>query len=239
MLAARQLTFDWPTREGLDADDYLITEANRTAFETIGRWPYWPSIAVILEGPHGSGKTHLTRIWAERAGALLLDSASVWSAADPLGRLSGHDCCVIDDADLVDDHVLLLHIYNDIAARGGNLLLTASRPLAGWGVGLPDLSSRLRTAWTVGIGLPGDDLLGALLAKQLRDRQLSISPDVMGFLMRNMERSFASARRLVQELDRASLRARRPITLPLARAVLQSLMPTEVGEVATGDGTEP
>jgi chromosomal replication initiation ATPase DnaA len=42
----------------------------------------------------------------------------------------------------------------------------------------------------------------------------------VAYLARHMERSFAAARRIVRELDRASLRARRPITLPLARAVL-------------------
>jgi chromosomal replication initiation ATPase DnaA len=63
-------------------------------------------------------------------------------------------------------------------------------------------------------------LLAALLVKQLQDRQLTVLPGVVAYLARHMERSFAAARRIVRELDRASLRARRPITLPLARAVL-------------------
>ncbi len=120
-----------------------------------------------------------------------------------------------------DDRVLL-HLYNMVAGQGGHLLLTASRPLGAWGLELPDLTSRLRTAWSCRIDQPDDTLLAALLVKQLQDRQLTVLPGVVAYLARHMERSFAAARRVVRELDRASLRARRPITLPLARAVLAS-----------------
>jgi chromosomal replication initiation ATPase DnaA len=40
------------------------------------------------------------------------------------------------------------------------------------------------------------------------------------FLVRQMERSFDAARRLVAQLDAAALRDHRGITIPLARAVL-------------------
>ena len=99
-----------------------------------------------------------------------------------------------------------------------------------WGVQLPDLRSRLLTAWPVRIELPDDGLLQALLVKQLADRQIRIDLEVVEFLMRRMERSFAAARLLVRELDRASLRARRPVTMPLARAVLEELAATREGE---------
>ena len=65
-----------------------------------------------------------------------------------------------------------------------------------------------------------DALLAALLVKLFADRQLVVSQEVVLFLVRQMERSFEAARRLVADLDAAGLRDHRGITIPLARAVL-------------------
>ena len=70
---------------------------------------------------------------------------------------------------------------------------------------------------------PDDALLAALLVKQLADRQLRVEAEVVHYLVARMERSFAAVRALAAALDRASLRARRPVTLGLARAVLAEL----------------
>jgi len=153
---------------------------------------------------------------------VVLDGNRLGAAPWLLARLCATRHCVVDDADQVQEDVALFHLYNLIASQGGQLLLTASRPLGDWGVALPDLLSRLRTAWSCRIAEPDDALLEAVLVKQLQDRQLTVMPGVVSYLVRHMERSFAAARRLARELDRASLRARRPITLPLARAVLAS-----------------
>jgi chromosomal replication initiation ATPase DnaA len=47
---------------------------------------------------------------------------------------------------------------------------------------------------------------------------------VVRFLLTRMERSFESARSLVDAIDRTALESRREITVPLARAVLNDLM---------------
>lgn len=187
------------------------------------RWPRWPAPACLIVGPPGSGKTHLLAIWAARAGAVLLHGPGLWQAADPLGRMGAATACAIDEAQELADEALLFHLYNRLVERRGSLLLSATRPLSAWPVMLPDLRSRLGTAWTVTIDPPDDHLLAALLVKQFADRQLRVEPGVVGFLVPRIERTFAAVRRIVDELDRASLQARRPITLPLARLVLGAL----------------
>jgi chromosomal replication initiation ATPase DnaA len=72
----------------------------------------------------------------------------------------------------------------------------------------------------VAVEPPDDALIGAVLLKLFADRQLAIGEDVVAFLLRHMERSFAAARRVVDRLDHAGLAEQRPITVPLARAVL-------------------
>ncbi|NJM34427.1 MAG: hypothetical protein HC850_06625, partial [Rhodomicrobium sp.] len=76
--------------------------------------------------------------------------------------------------------------------------------------------SRLRSAALVTIDEPDEALLGALLIKLFADRQLSIEPGVIGYLMRRMERSMAAAQAAVEALDRAALAERRRVTKALA-----------------------
>jgi chromosomal replication initiation ATPase DnaA len=215
-----QLLLDLPHAIGEALVDFLPADSNREALEAVLRWPSWPSAACVLIGLPGSGKSHLAKIWSQRAGAVFLRGYDLWEPAEPLRRLGDAANCVIDAAEELAQEALLFHLYNRVVERGGSLLLTANRPVAGWNLRLLDLRSRLMTAWPVRIGQPDDRLLAALLVKQLADRQLRVDADVVGFLVDRMERSFATARALVHALDRASLRARRPVTMALARQVL-------------------
>mgnify|MGYP001093495202 CR=1 FL=1 len=231
-LTPTQLALDLPFEDGDRLEDFLRSPANAEALDDVLAWPSWPAPALLLWGPTGCGRTHLARIWARTTGGRLLDGKRLGAAPAALEMLGDARSCVIDDADAVHDDRILLHLYNMIAGQSGHLLLTASGPLGAWGLQLPDLTSRLRTAWSCRIDQPDDPLLAALLVKQLQDRQLTVLPGVVAYLATHMERSFAAARRIVRELDRASLCARRPITLPLARAVLAS-------DLAAGEADQP
>ncbi|MDX6751877.1 DnaA/Hda family protein [Geminicoccaceae bacterium 1502E] len=233
--AARQLALDLPFAEGFTLSDFLEASSNRAALEAVLGWPRWPSVALLLDGPEGCGKTHLASIWAQRAQAVVLEAADLWEEAEPLGRLGRARAALVEHADEVADERQLFHLYNSLAERRGHLLLTARTPLAAWGLRLPDLRSRLATAWTVHVEPPDETLLAALLVKQFADRQLRVEPGVIDYLLSRMERSFASARRLVEGLDRASLRARRPIGLALAREVLASLEEPDDSDVGMID----
>lgn len=219
----RQLALDLPHVAATSLHDFLPAESNRRALDAVLAWPAWPAPALVLDGPSGCGKSHLAHIWAERAQALFLSAAEVWQAADPLARLGRARACVVDDADGIEDERLLLHLYNLLVERQGSLLLTARRPVAGWGIGLADLRSRLMAAWNLGIGAPDEALLAALLVKQFKDRQLRVEPGVVELLTRQMERSFAAVAVLARELDRLALCAQRPIGPSLARSVLREL----------------
>jgi chromosomal replication initiation ATPase DnaA len=110
-----------------------------------------------------------------------------------------------------------------VRAAGGHLLLTAERPPTAWPILLPDLASRLRSAMVVPLEPPDDALLAAVAIKQLADRQLHISPDVIPILITRSERSFAGLSRSIDAIDRRALARRREITAKFARDVLQEL----------------
>lgn len=219
----RQLVLELPQAGRWRLEDFLAAPGNQAALHAMLGWPDWPTRALVLYGPPGSGKTHLARIWAERSSAVFLDGAAVWGPAQPVRRVGAAACCVVDDAHAVAEPAALFHLHNAVLGGGGWLLLTGEGPVAGWDVPLPDLRSRLLAAVALAIQPPDDALLAALLVKQLADRQLTVEPPVVAYLVPRLERSFAGVRAAVEALDRASLRARRSLTVPLARTVLDYL----------------
>lgn len=223
-----QLLLRFAHQPASDRESFLPAPCNRDALAWLDRWPDWPSCTLVLYGPSGCGKTHLASIWAARADARWLERPP------PIGaRPATIRTFVLDDVDQAvrcpDDEIALLQFYNWVVERKGHMLLTARRPVAGWALNLPDLTSRLRAAPAIAIGAPDDDLLGAVLVKLFGDRQLGVSEDVIRYMLVHMERSFAAARTLVAALDERSLEQHRAITIPLARAVLEQ----------TDEGPEP
>jgi chromosomal replication initiation ATPase DnaA len=205
---AEQLPLDLPHEPGLEASDFLESACNEAAVQTIEAWPHWPERIIALIGPKGSGKSHLARIWALRAGARIL-------TAPDLRQLFPQDVkpvLVLEDADRKPpDEAALFHLINRVRLEQGYLLLTARRPPLDWAITTPDLLSRLRLADVLTIDPPDDAFLRALLVKLFLDRQMSLSTGVIEYLLPRMERSFASASALVREIDRLSLaRGTRP-----------------------------
>jgi len=220
--APAQIPLELPHRAAMGAADFLVAACNREAVAWLDRWPDWPATALVIHGAEGCGKTHLTNVWRAQSGAVPVDSSNL--TTDSVPRLLGDaSASFMEQADDGFDEEALLHLYNLLAERGGHLLLTARGPASGWGIALPDLSSRLATAIDVTVGPPDDELIAGVLVKHFADRQVRVDPAVVGFLLARMERSFAAARRVVAALDAAGLAEKRPITVPLAREVLRRI----------------
>lgn len=213
---SEQLRLSFEHHPATGAEDFMPAPCNQEALAWLARWPDWPAPALLLHGPPGCGKSHLARIWATRTGARWLERA-----APAIVEPGQHRTCVLDDAEPVADETALLLLYHRLHEARGHLLITARRPVAAWTLALPDLASRLRAAPAVAIGPPDDALLGALLLKLFADRQLVVGEAVIDYLVRHMERSFAAARHVVAGLDATSLRQQRPVTVALARTLLE------------------
>ena len=214
----RQLTLALPVETAHGRDDYVVSQANRAAFDLVTS-PAWPSDVLVVIGPEGAGKTHLAAVFAEDTGATVIAAADL-ARHDPLTLAPAGRAVVVEDAGEGIDERALFHLLNAVRQGGGRCLITARRPSATWGTRLPDLASRLRAATPIELGLPDDRLLEAVLAKLFADRQIAVDPAVVGYLSRRMERSFAAAVHLVEALDREALAAKGPISRALAVGVL-------------------
>jgi chromosomal replication initiation ATPase DnaA len=188
------LPLDWPVA---DADeDFLISDANRAAFEHLKRWSTWPVMATLLTGPRKSGRSLLGRIFVRKTGGRLFDQAE------------NHD----EEA--------LFHAWNQAQQTRRPLLIVADAPAPLWCVTLPDLRSRLTATPHVEIGEPDDALLAGLVMKLLGDRGVAVPPELPAFLVPRIERSYVGVQQVVDALDRAALSHHRRMTVAMAKRAL-------------------
>lgn len=221
-----QLSFDLPGVTALGRADFLVAPSNAMAVALIEGWQNWQPGKLVITGPEGSGKTHLVHVWAQLTGAEILRADALCDADIPAlsqGAVAVED--IPDIADAPEAQTALFHLHNLILAEGNRLLLTGDRTPRRWGLTLPDLASRIEGTQNAVLEPPDDALLAAVLAKLLADRQLTPKPDLIPYLLKRMDRSFAAAREIVTLLDSASLAQKRPLTRTLAATVLDKQQP--------------
>lgn len=220
-----QLPFTFNHRPALDGEDFLVASSNAEAVKWVEQWPNWTSVALVIVGPKHSGKTHLSNVFLAQSGAGILSLDQLRSAgADQAIR--NQKALVIEDIEAFLQEGLeeeLFHLYNLAAEFGVKILITALSPPPRWGVKLKDLSSRMNTSLVAEIKSPDDTLLSALIVKQFSDRQLTVNPDVLVYMVSRMDRSFAGVGRLIAAIDRDALAEKRKITVPLVRSVLEKM----------------
>lgn len=216
-----QIPLDFGHQAADGRDDLIVSDRLSAVVTLVDRWPDWPSQIVVLAGPIGSGKSHLTKIWSERAGAIAVTA----NAGDNHAMEAAASGPVfIEDIDRTGfDETTLFHLINTVHAHSTSLLMTSRLWPAAWNVTLPDLASRLKAATTVEIGEPDDDLLAQVLVKLFADRQIAADDRVVAYLVARMERSLATARTIVSRIDGLAMSRKTKISRQLAAEVLASM----------------
>lgn len=208
-----QLVLPLETRSALGRADFIVAPGNERAVAFIDSYPHWPAPAVALHGPPASGKSHLAAVWADKAGAEVVD-ALMLSTDLPGGAL-----VVENVAQGVPEGPLFA-----LLERGTPLLLTAPLAPAEWpqafGFSLPDLSSRLHALLAFALWAPDDALLMGLAVKLFADRQVSVPENVVAHMIRSLDRSPKAIRDFVAQADAVALAEKRPINLSLIKELL-------------------
>ena len=198
------LPLDWPQSDG-DAR-FIVSDANRDAFDHFRRFSMWPVKATILTGPRRSGRTLLGRSFIERVG----------------GRL-------FDDADQRDEEELF-HAWNHAQDSGRPLVMIADAPPPAWAPRLPDLKTRLAITPVTKIEHPDDALFSALIQLHFADRGLHIPAEALRFMSERLHRDYWTVERAVEAVDRFAISERARLSLPtVRRALIESRM---IGEAA-------
>lgn len=205
------------------SDDLVVTKSNKSAYELIERWPDWPMPVAVLVGPDGSGKTHFASVWADiskaqKIGPDQLDQAIIFiEKGIPV---------LVEDMDGVNlNEVVFFHLINSVKERRvinpkTTLLITARKGPSNWNVKLDDLASRLRSVTLATLEQPDDELLNAVAFKLFSDRQITVDPSVVAFLVSRSERSLFALGKTVDQIDRLALQRKSKITKALVSEAL-------------------
>lgn len=188
------LPLDWPVADR--DEDFLLSDANRLAFDHLKRWTLWPVVATLLVGPRKSGRSLLGRIFVRKTGGRLFDNAER------------------------HEEEAIFHAWNQAQETRRPLLIVADSPPPAWEVTLPDLRSRLAATPRIEIAPPDDALILSLILKLLGDRGIATPPDVAEFILPRIERSYVAVQQVVDALDRALLSRGGRMTVPVARRAL-------------------
>lgn len=161
--------------------NFHVTPGNQAAVSMLRARDRWPSAAVLILGPTGSGKTHLGQAW-----------------------LSKFDGEFIDNAHGVDETTLFDAINRALAGHISGLVLASAVPPTDWGVSMPDLKSRLNAMPTLALAEHDEASLEPILRELFAQAGRVVGQDVVTFVLHQCERSVNALRDLVLELDVAA-----------------------------------
>src|SRR5438105_4035946 len=165
----RQLALALDHPESFAREDFLSGSSNSAGLALIESWPDWPSRAIVLVGPEGSGKSHLAAIWASESGARFLAARALAASNLPVALATG--ALVVEDAAAGGfDERAFFHLLNLAREEQAFVLITARASPTLWPVGIRDLASRLKALPVVTISPPDEGMLRAVLVKLFADR---------------------------------------------------------------------
>jgi len=222
---AEQLVFELAAPEPPRLANFL---PGRNA-ELVGLLPRFVAGALdatglFLWGAPAAGKTHLLRAALAQAQELGIASRLIAHPAElnDVGEREGGMLCAIDRIDEADAaaSARIFTLFNVAKERGGRIIAASRATLAA----LPlreDLRSRLGWGLVYEVLPLADEDKPAALAAYARERGFALAGEVVEYLLRHGRRDMRSLLATLDALDRRSLAAKRPITVPLLREWLQ------------------
>ncbi len=226
MVSNQQLPLPLFCKPALAREDFLVAPCNVNALEFVENIVHWQNNVAVLYGPAGSGKSHLSAVWRHifNADMISISHLTYSVVAERIGASKGHIVIEFSMEQSEEyDEKALFHLLNDAKERNYHILIVARQPAGLWHIHLPDLKSRLLAISQICIEAPNDELLGALLVKQLGDRGIPIDPRVLNYILPRIERSFEAVSALVHAIDQGSLVRKNAVTIPFIKDFLPAI----------------
>ena len=180
---------------------------------------------LYLAGPAGTGKTHLLIAAARAAGGFYLDPGEPGVGPGVTESLERSRLVCLDGvgaaAGRPDWERALFRLFNALEGAGAPLVVADRSPPGRLGLALPDLVSRLASGPVLGLAGLGESALQRLLVSRARARGFELPPPVAAYLVARERRDVPHLLALLDRIDRHSLAARRPVTIPFVRALIE------------------
>ncbi len=182
-----------------------------------------------LWGAPATGKTHLLQAVCGAAGdRSVYVPLSMFAAAGPgiLDGLASRELVCIDDIDAVSGlpewEAALFDLCNQMFDAGGRLVISAAAAPRESAIKLADLHSRLARLPVFQVHALDEAERVAALQLRSRHRGLDLPDDTARYLLKRSRRDMSSLYELLDRLDKEALRAKRRLTIPFVRGVIDA-----------------
>ena len=210
------LNFDY--EQNFKDQDFYVSKSNEYSFKLLNSWPRWEKNFVNLIGENFSGKSHLVNIFLKNYKGIKISANLIDNSF--LKNIKIHENIIIEDlTDSVDEN-LLFTIINTIDQDNKYLILTSVKPIVELKFKLDDLNSRSKNFLLSQIEQPEDDLMYALILKNLSDRQISINKKLIDFIIKRISRSYGKISDFIYKIDEISLKRKKSIDFKIIKEAL-------------------
>ncbi len=199
-------------------DDFYLSKSNKHVFDFLNTWPKWERNFVNVTGEKLSGKTHLMNIFLNKNKGIKFEGKSLKN--DDLKNIKIYENIVIENLSSDVNERLFYSLLNLIEQDNKFIIVTSREPIVNIGFDLKDLRSRAKNFILLNIEKPDDELLFAIILKNLSDRQISLDDKLIEFIIKRIERSYSKIYDFIYKIDQLSLKKKKSIDFKIIKEVL-------------------
>ena len=219
MKTLNQLLLDFDYKQNFKDDDFYVGKSNYYTFELINKWPKWEKNFLNINGPKYSGKSHLVNIFLQKYKGIKINSNSLCD--ENLKEIKLYQNIILEDLDLNINEKLIYTLLNIIDQDNKFLITTSIQPISEIKFRLKDLRSRTKNCLLAKIENPDDELMFALILKNLSDRQITIDKKLIDFIIKRIERSYSKIFEFIYKIDKISLKKKKSIDFKIINDALE------------------
>jgi chromosomal replication initiation ATPase DnaA len=214
-----QLLLDFDYQQNFRDDDFYVSKSNSHIFEMLNMWPKWEKNFLNISGERYSGKTHLINIFLRKFKGKKFNASDLNN--ELLKEIKFFENIILENLDLNIDEKLLYTIFNIIDQDNKYLIITSIKPIVEIKFNLEDLKSRTKNCLLMNINKPDDDLMFALILKNLSDRQIALDKKLIDYIIKRIERSYDKIFDFIYKIDRISLKKKKSIDFRIIKEALE------------------
>ena len=219
MTDLNQLILEFEYKKNFKDQDFYVSNSNQQAYKLIQIWPKWEKKFLNICGENFSGKTHLINIFQKNYTALKTDATKLDN--NFLNQININKNIIIENIDENTDNDLLYSIYNIVDIEDKFLITTSKIPISEINFNLNDLISRCSNFIISKISNPDDDLVYALIIKNLSDRQILIDKKLVDYIVKRITRSYGKISDFIYKIDQISLKEKKSIDFKIIKKALE------------------
>ena len=220
MKSLNQLLLDFNYEQNFKDDDFYVGKSNYYTFEIINKWPKWEKNILNISGEKFSGKTHLVNIFLKKFNGIKIESNLLNN--EGLKKIKPFQCIVLEDLTLEIDENLIYTLFNIIDQDNKFLIVTSNKPIVEIDFKLQDLRSRTKNCLLAKIENPDDELMFAIILKNLSDRQITLDKKLIDYIIKRIDRSYSKIFEFIYKIDEISLKKKKSIDFKIINEALEN-----------------